>query len=185
PAHPPKLFGGMNVIGRIWNASPGSMYRAVRRRLRGEMPKDAAPARWVEIPKGPLAGRKLWLAPERGTSWQEMADGVFDEGLLNALNGTALKGCTFWDIGAHLGYYTLAFAALGGEGGKVTAFEPNPFNREQLARNLEKNPELLPRVEVMTSALADREGEMEFVLSPEIENGMSSCSFLEGAQPPR
>jgi FkbM family methyltransferase len=114
-----------------------------------------------------------------------MADGVFDSAMFGALAGIPLEGKTFWDIGAHLGYHSLSFAALGGQGSRVLAFEPNPFNLERLAGNLETNPELAKRIEVLPFAVAARDGELGFVLSPDIENGMSSCSFLEGAQPPR
>jgi hypothetical protein len=67
----------------------------------------------------------------------------------------------------------------------VLAFEPNPFNRERLARNLELNPMLARRIEVLPIAVAARDGETDFVLSPDIKSGMTSGSFLEFAKPPR
>jgi FkbM family methyltransferase len=175
----------MTLIERLWNASPRSLYWAIRRRVTGRGAAQTAVPRWISIPRGPLAGRKLWFAPEGGSGWREMADGVFDDELFGALAGVPLKGCTFWDIGAHMGYHSLSFAALGGEGCRVLAFEPNPFNRERLARNLEGNPELASRIEVLPLAVASRDGELDLVLSPDVESGMSSCSHVEGAQPPR
>jgi FkbM family methyltransferase len=53
------------------------------------------------------------------------------------------------DIGANIGYYTLLFARLVGEEGKVFAFEPDPYNFSLLQKNVEingyKNVELIPK----------------------------------------
>lgn len=43
------------------------------------------------------------------------------------------------DIGANIGYYTLIFAKLVGENGKVFAFEPDPTNFTLLIKNMEIN----------------------------------------------
>jgi FkbM family methyltransferase len=169
----------MALFQRLWNASPRSLTSAIRRRLPGGTRACA-----ILIPRGPLAGRTLWLSPEKRAALHEMAEGTFDDGMFRELTALHLAGSTFWDIGAHVGYHSLSFAALGGEGCRVLAFEPNPFNRERLARNLELNPELARRIEVLPIAVAARDGEMDFVLSPDIENGMSSGSFLELAKPP-
>ena len=178
----------MALFQRLWNASPRSLTSAIRRRLPGRTPCAILPGGTpcaILIPRGPLAGRTLWLSPEKGAALHEMAEGTFDDGMFRELTALHLAGSTFWDIGAHVGYHSLSFAALGGEGCRVLAFEPNPFNRERLARNLELNPELARRIEVLPIAVAARDGEMDFVLSHDIESGMSSGSFLELAKPPR
>jgi len=46
------------------------------------------------------------------------------------------KGDTILDIGAHIGYFTLLFARLVGERGKVFAFEPHPVNFGLLKKNI-------------------------------------------------
>jgi FkbM family methyltransferase len=43
------------------------------------------------------------------------------------------------DIGTHIGYYTLIFAKLVGQNGKVFAFEPEPTNFQLLERNVRVN----------------------------------------------
>jgi len=167
----------MTFRERLWNASPRSLLEGIQRRLAGK-------PSWVTVRHGPLAGHQMWLAPLQGPAWKEMAEGVFDAGMFSALAGTAPTGGCFWDIGAHFGYHSLCFAALGGERGRVLAFEPNPFNRERLAFNLGRNPDLGRRIEVIPKAVASRDGEMEFIFSAEIENGMSSCSYLKEGLPP-
>lgn len=49
------------------------------------------------------------------------------------------KGDTILDIGANIGYYTLLFAKLAGENGRVFAFEPEPENFSILKKNIEAN----------------------------------------------
>ena len=43
------------------------------------------------------------------------------------------------DVGANIGYYTLIFAKLVGEKGKVYAFEPEPRSFKLLKKNVEEN----------------------------------------------
>lgn len=65
------------------------------------------------------------------------------------------KGDVVFDIGAHLGFYTLLLSNLVGPQGKVFAFEPNP----ELLPSLERSLAPLANVELIKVALADREGE--------------------------
>lgn len=65
------------------------------------------------------------------------------------------EGDVIFDIGAHLGFYTLLLSRLVGEQGKVYAFEPNP----ELLPSLERSIAPLANVELLRVALSDREGE--------------------------
>lgn len=49
------------------------------------------------------------------------------------------EGMVVLDIGANIGYYTLQFAGLVGEKGKVFSFEPDPDNYRLLIKNIEQN----------------------------------------------
>lgn len=48
-------------------------------------------------------------------------------------------GSIIYDVGAHVGYYTLLASRLTGEGGSIMAFEPFPRNIAFLRRHLEIN----------------------------------------------
>lgn len=90
-------------------------------------------------------------------------------------------GPTLWDVGAHIGYHTLAFAALVGDSGHVVAFEPNPHNQERIRQHLEHNAMLAKRITLMTCTLSDADGAADFILSASIENSASSCRHLSTA----
>src|SRR5688572_23520723 len=109
--------------------------------------------RWIRVADGAMAGGELLLSP--GTvPWQdEMAAGCFEPFVYDALRASSLEGSTVWDVGAHIGYHTLGFAALVGPAGRVIAFEPNLQNLERLGQNLARNPQLSARVGVEGYAL--------------------------------
>jgi len=65
-----------------------------------------------------------------------------------------------WDVGAHVGLYTVfAAAALNPDHGQVVAFEPYPPNAEQLRRNAALNP---APVYIYQLALSDDDGKTAF-----------------------
>ena len=68
------------------------------------------------------------------------------------------EGDTAIDVGAHYGIYSILMAAKSGQGGHVVAFEPDPYAREVLARNIALNPDLKPPV-IESAACSDEIGE--------------------------
>jgi FkbM family methyltransferase len=114
--------------------------------------------------------------------WQEeMREGRFEAFLHDALARDELAGGTVWDVGAHVGYHTLAFAARVGPSGFVIAFEPNPHNAARLRQNLEGNRDLAGRVRVETIALSDKDGSDRLFYTPIVDDGTSSGAALEVA----
>lgn len=61
--------------------------------------------------------------------------GVFDAPLLAFLGRTLKDGDVFFDVGAHIGFFTVAASMLVGESGKVVAFEPMPETFSRLTVN--------------------------------------------------
>jgi FkbM family methyltransferase len=80
-----------------------------------------------------------------------------------------MPGMVCWDIGANVGYYTILFAELAGQDGKVFAFEPFPRNVELLRRHVEING--YRNVRVLPCALGDRDGEAKFDPGPDRSMG--------------
>lgn len=65
--------------------------------------------------------------------------GCFEPTTTAAIKRLCRPGMTILDIGANVGAHTLRFAKLVGERGRVVAFEPMPWPRARLQRNLELN----------------------------------------------
>ena len=86
----------------------------------------------------------------------------FETSLLSA---EVRPGMRIVDVGANIGYYTLLFSKLTGEGGHVYAFEPEPENFALLQQNLSRNNRT--NVEVFNLAASDSGGESFLYLSTE------------------
>lgn len=82
----------------------------------------------------------------------------YDALQMELLSSDLQPGDTAIDIGAHHGQYCVLMAAVCGESGCVVAFEPDPYAREMLLRNLALNPGL-KRPQIEAVALSDTDGE--------------------------
>jgi FkbM family methyltransferase len=78
------------------------------------------------------------------------------------------KGDIVLDIGANVGYYTLIFANLVGEEGKVFAFEPSPENFTLLKKNVELNGYGYKNVILEQLAVSNKTGKTWLYLSPNL-----------------
>lgn len=68
-----------------------------------------------------------------------------------------------FDVGAHMGYYTLLAAKRIDKAGQVHAFEPNPFNMLSLRKNIALNN--FANVRLNECGVSDRIGIADFFLS--------------------
>jgi len=84
-----------------------------------------------------IEGRKMFLDAQ--DSLRLSIKGVYEEFETEIVKKIIKKGDVVVDIGANIGYYTLLFAKLVGNDGKVFAFEPEPTNFELLKKNSEIN----------------------------------------------
>jgi len=88
-----------------------------------------------------IEGKTFWgefmclFAPE-ASSMTIHRYGFFDEGMTQILLEHLRPGMTFFDIGAHYGYFTVLAAHIVGESGKVHAFEPTPSTFTILKKNV-------------------------------------------------
>jgi len=84
-----------------------------------------------------IGGQKMFLDEKDSLSLSIW--GTFEEFETEIVKKEIKAGDVVLDIGANIGYYTLIFAKLVGESGKVFAFEPDPVNFSLLKKNIEAN----------------------------------------------
>lgn len=142
--------------------------------------------RWTEAGPVDIDRFLMFLDPESdGHGARQMAEGTYDEVLFRAAQSNAsLHGAVVWDVGAHIGYESLCFAALVGEAGSVVAFEPNPANAREWERNVGANPQLAGRMTLKRMALSCESGQAAFRVSEDVVSGRSSGSHLADVMPP-
>ncbi len=136
---------------------------------------------WHEIPSGKLKGVRLFIDGTSGEWERSMTDGTYDVYFLKFLEGINLKGKTFFDVGAHIGYSSLVVSKLAAGKAKIAAFEPNEFNRERLNLHIQENGKIGSAISVYPIALSDKNGNQEFVFTNNVDGWTSSGSFLAAA----
>jgi FkbM family methyltransferase len=86
-------------------------------------------------------------------------------------------GATVFDVGAHVGFYTLLASTLVGTAGRVVAFEPLSRNLALLRRHVELNR--LTNVDVVAGAVSDRGGMDRFSPGLDSYTGTLDLTGLE------
>src|SRR3989442_7232326 len=95
------------------------------------------------------------------------------------------EGMTVFDIGAHIGLFTLGAAKRVGRRGRVYAFEPSPETAEVLERHVRLNG-WQNRVEVVRAVVSDVDGVVPFYahgLSMAASLGRENVEVLNPEQP--
>ena len=108
-----------------------------------------------------VLGHKMIL--DSNDSLEISINKVYEKFETDFINREIKKGEVVLDIGANIGYYTLIFARLVGEKGKVFAFEPDPNNFQILKKNVELNG--YKNVILINKAVANKSGKLKFYLS--------------------
>src|SRR5688500_3536521 len=95
------------------------------RYARGRLAGPPAERVWSTVRDGVLGGHELWL-PDEPAGWAAaMRAGAYEPAFAAALAGAVRPGDVCYDLGAHIGYYTLLMARIAGPDGVVHAFEPH------------------------------------------------------------
>jgi FkbM family methyltransferase len=110
----------------------------------------------VPILQGPLRGKK-WIA---GSSTHGCWVGSFEYEKQLAFRRAVSRGDVVYDLGAHVGFYTLLASVLAGEAGHVYSFEPLAANAAILRRHLEMNR--IRNCTVFQEAVAASDGTARF-----------------------
>ena len=125
------------------------------------IPLSLIPAGMVmPILQGPLSGRR-WIV---GSGVHGYWLGSYEFQKQKMFAESAATARVIWDIGAHVGFYTLLASISLGQRGRVFAFEPSPRNLAFINDHLRLNR--CSNVEVCPFAVSDRNGTMPFEEGP-------------------
>jgi len=130
----------------------------------------------VEIAAGPLAGMRLQLDLR---TEKDLWLGTYEPALLEAIDHFAGPGLVAYDVGANIGYVSLALAKVVGTSGQVVAFEPLPANLVRLRANMDSNPEG-SRVQVVGAAVGAQHSQATFMVHK--SGGMGKLQAAQGRQ---
>jgi FkbM family methyltransferase len=105
--------------------------------------------------------RGLAIALPRGGSGPSIFYGqLSDNGIFRFMCQVIKEGDTVFDVGSHIGSYSLICSRLAGPTGRVFAFEPNPSTIEMLKDNILRNRP--SNIHAIPLAISDREEESSF-----------------------
>ncbi len=105
----------------------------------------------LRIRSGPLEGRK-WKA----SSGIRFIKGTYEPKNVEAIQKTVREDDVAYDVGAHVGYFSVLMADIVGSGGKVIAFEPRGLNLGYLQKHVAVNN--CDNVKIVSKAVGDHSG---------------------------
>jgi FkbM family methyltransferase len=112
---------------------------------------------WARIQAG--EGEGLWLKID--PRWHNAyLEGSYEPGIQKLLREHLRPGDVFYDVGAHIGFFSMIAARLVGEKGKVFAFEAAPENVAALEQNVRRNG--LPQIEINPVAVWSKSSLVKF-----------------------
>lgn len=105
----------------------------------------------LRIRSGPLEGKK-WKA----SSGIRFIKGTYEPKNVEAIQKTVRKDDVAYDVGAHVGYFSVLMGDIVGEDGKVIAFEPRGLNLAYLQKHVAVNK--CENIEIVSKAVGDHTG---------------------------
>ena len=105
----------------------------------------------LRIRSGPLEGRK-WKA----SSGIRFIKGTYEPKNVEAIQKTVKEDDVVYDVGAHVGYFSVLMGDIVGSGGKVIAFEPRGLNLGYLQRHVSVNN--CDNIKIVSKAVGDHSG---------------------------
>jgi FkbM family methyltransferase len=110
-------------------------------------------------------GGKIRLAYRDAIGLSQFIYGSFERAEIDFLQRNVRPDSIVIDVGANVGYFTVALAQIVKEGGRVIACEPEPDNLKRLRENLALNR--LHNVEVVPTAVGEYDGMTTLYLGDE------------------
>ena len=146
--------------------------RPFRRVLSARAPQGA---RLVEICGGPLRGTQLKI-DLRSEKYYWL--GTHERAVQDTIVRTVRSGDAVFDVGAHIGFFSMLAARCAGPTGRVIAFEPLQPNIDRLRDAVVAND--VRNIESYCLALSDRAGDELFALH---ESSLEGLLIGDGALP--
>lgn len=165
------------MLHRVILAAPRFVPAGLRRRLARSgtlsrlLTRSLAHAgrRPIVVAAGPLRGTRLELDV---ASEKALWSGTHELPVQEALSRVAATDQVAWDVGAHVGFFTLLLAR---RCASVLALEPYPPNADRLRRHVDLND---APVEVLQCAVAGRPGTVELQVGP--SSGTHKLTEVDG-----
>ena len=122
------------------------------------VPRDGLVTRRVRT--GSLAGLVVDMYPHA----LDMAIGRYEPLVSAAIRQSLSEGDVAFDVGANAGYFTLLMGRCVGKRGRIVAFEPDPWVRNSLCRNVARNRATIEApIEVAAMAIGQNSERGSFV----------------------
>lgn len=130
---------------------------------------------WVIVRSGPGAGLDVLLDTRfEAIVWK----GEYEREVLDLLPAFLRPGGVVYDVGAHLGLFSLIAARLVAPGGSVFAFEPDDRNLTRIHDHLERNA--ATNIEVVPLAAWSANGSVSFVEDTRPTGNQGKATFEPG-----
>lgn len=146
-----------SLMRRIYNlaARIPILGSALRHFSRAAIPSDALV--WASIRSGPGKGLSILLNPRYE---MEYLEGNYEAPVEQVLLSNLRPGAVFFDVGAHLGVFSLIAARNLGVQGSVFAFEPDPSNVLRITEHIVRNR--LDAIRIIPKAVSSADGRLRF-----------------------
>ncbi len=122
PSSVAAVFGQRSMLARL--------FRPI---FNWALPDDSVE---VTVRSGQARGIRILIAPKGEKFYWT---GVHERHVQDALARVLNPGMSFWDVGAHAGFFSLLASRIVGDEGMVHAFEPQPDSRDRLVAGIELN----------------------------------------------
>jgi FkbM family methyltransferase len=125
----------------------------------------------VPIVQGPLQGKRWIVGSSSHGCWLGSYEFEKQQQFIKHIQ----EGDIIYDIGAHVGFYTLLSSHLTGNKGHVVAFEPFPENMQFLANHMKLNK--VKNVTLIAKAVSNYSGQTSFELAESSSMGHISTGI--------
>jgi FkbM family methyltransferase len=112
---------------------------------------------WASIGSGPGKGLSIQINPRYE---MEYLEGNYEVLVEQVLLSNLRPGTVFYDVGAHIGVFSLIAARSLGVQGSVFAFEPDPSNVRRIKEHIARNG--LNAIQVIPKAASSTDGRLPF-----------------------